>query len=170
MFWRLKCYITKEERLEALFSKSFKFSKIIHMKKLLICLIFLINFHVQGETIWLECDMDSRWKRSIDKLEVVYQEYFVVVTKETENQSLEKGAYLFDKDFGTMRKVATRDDFALKHIRNIFNTKGLNRETLYLEAIPPSIGWEGKCKMIAREEWENTTRNVMKETIKGNKF
>ena len=140
------------------------------MKKLLICLTFLINFHVQGETIWLECDFDNRWRKDIDKLEVVYQSYYVVVTKETENQSLEKGMYQFEEDFGTMRKVATEDDFALKHIRGIAYESGLNRETLYIESLGtnPSIG--AKCKMLTLEEWENITGKIIEEKTKGNKF
>ena len=52
------------------------------MKKFLICLIFIINFHAHGETTWIECDIDDEWRKegNENKLEADYQEYFVVNT------------------------------------------------------------------------------------------
>ena len=145
------------------------------MKNFLICLIFIINFHAHGETTWIECDIDDNWrnKDKLNKLEAVYQEYYVVITKEAENQTLEKGAYLFDKDFGKLRRVANVDAIGLKHIFDMHNSYSssysLNRETLYLEN-PYNGSSIGKCKLIKEVEWINITQNLIKETIKGNKF
>ena len=94
-----------------------------------------------------------------------------MITKEAENQTLEKGAYLFDKEFGKLRRVATADDIALKHIIGIHRdgVYSLNRETLYIEN-KNSDAVRGKCELITEAEWMNITQNLIKEAIKGNKF
>jgi|TARA_B100001094_G_C17458116_1_gene451534 hypothetical protein len=143
------------------------------MKKLVILCIFIINFHVHSETTWIQCDTDDEYRKKGNekKLEADDQEYFIVITKEAENQTLEKGAYLFDKDFGNLTRVADENSIALKHIRNIYRSKdySLNRETLYLERLDNGM-LRGKCKLITEAEWMNITQNLIKEVIKGNKF
>ena len=142
------------------------------MKKFLICLIFIINFHAHGETTWIECDIDNQWKKegNENRLEADYQEYFVVNTKPVKNNTFEVGVYQFDKISGKVYKVVGEGGIHLKHIDKLYdNGYSLNRETLYLERL-----WngslKGKCKLIKEVEWINITQNLIKETIKGNKF
>ena len=151
------------------------------MKKFLICLIFIINFHAHGETTWIECDIDDEWRKkgNENKLEADYQEYYVVITKEVENKTPEEGAYHFDKITGKLHKVVDESGISLKHIINLRPWNSLNRETLYLERYQRSNGTIinkknrdvfGKCKLITEAEWMNITQNLIKEAIKGNKF